>query len=62
MDLKKAQQASLKHARAFAQSGNATWAQLWLDQAHSYLEVSKRQVKTLNRLLEEARKRKEQDR
>ena len=59
MDIKKAQQASLKRARQFARSGNRTWAQQWLNQANTYLPVSKRQVQALDRLLEQANKKKE---
>jgi hypothetical protein len=48
----------LQHARGFARGGNATWAQLWLNQANSFAGVSEQQVQALNRMIVQARARK----
>lgn len=56
MNLKKEQAEALRRARGFAKSGNAVWAQLWVERAHSFLAVSERQLKNVQRLLDSAKK------
>jgi hypothetical protein len=53
-DFRLYQKRSLKKAYAFAKSGNSIWAQVWLNQANSYLWVTPRQVAYINRLLKQA--------
>jgi hypothetical protein len=44
MDVRVERDTALKHAYGFAKSGNATWAQLWIDRANSFFPVSERQL------------------
>lgn len=47
---------ALKKARAYARSGNAVWARLFIDRARQFAYVSDRQVKNVEKLLQEAKR------
>jgi hypothetical protein len=52
MDLKIEQGKALKHAYAFARSGNFTWAQLWVNRASDFMSVTPRQLAYVQKLFD----------
>lgn len=54
MNLKTERNKAMQKAYAFARSGNAEWAQRWIDRASQFLAVDPQQVAYANRLLRES--------
>jgi hypothetical protein len=55
MNVKIERDKAMKHAYAFAKSGNFTWAQLWIDRAGHFLSPTSRQIAYAQRLYDEAK-------
>ena len=55
MLLERERNRALEKARAFAASGNAVWAQLWLDRANQFWPVTTLQLANVQRLSPNAR-------
>jgi hypothetical protein len=55
MNVKIERDRAMRRAYAFARSGNFVWAQLWIDRAGSFLNLTHRQLAYAQRCLDKAR-------
>lgn len=55
MNLKTERDKAMKTAYSFARSGNATWAQLWIERANDFLQVTPKQLAHAQRLLDKSK-------